>query len=266
MEKSPEQLNKEGRELWNQKAIFWDSLHGNLGNRFHQELVSPSVENLLALAEGETVLDIACGSGVMARRLAALGGIVTAVDFSEGLIEQARKRGQKAGHPVQYQVVDATDETALSALGIEKFDAVVSTMALMDIPVIEPLFRAAYRLLVKNGRFVFATAHPAFNSNNPIFVAEEADNQGQITILNALKITKYLEIPPQKAVGAVGEPAAHYYYHRPLSQLLKAAFEAGFVLDGLEEPAFEQTEESQPPLSWYALFQIPPILVGRLKK
>jgi cyclopropane fatty-acyl-phospholipid synthase-like methyltransferase len=40
------------------------------------------VERLLALQPGERVLDVACGNGVMARRLALLGGRVTAVDFS----------------------------------------------------------------------------------------------------------------------------------------------------------------------------------------
>jgi 2-polyprenyl-3-methyl-5-hydroxy-6-metoxy-1,4-benzoquinol methylase len=81
-----QQLNAAGRDQWNQKAEFWDNLHGDDGNRFHRTLVSPAVEKLLALQPGEHVLDIACGSGVMARRLAALGGKVTAVDFSPALV------------------------------------------------------------------------------------------------------------------------------------------------------------------------------------
>jgi ubiquinone/menaquinone biosynthesis C-methylase UbiE len=67
-------LNEEGRELWNQKAEFWDNLHGEEGNRWHRTLIGPAVEKLLALQAGERVLDIACGNGTMARRLAQLGG------------------------------------------------------------------------------------------------------------------------------------------------------------------------------------------------
>src|SRR5262245_12952222 len=102
-------LNDEGRELWNQKAKFWDELHGDKGNRFHQELVSPAVERLLNLQAGERVLDIGCGNGVLARRLAELGGKVMAIDFSAELIELAKGRGGD----IDYRVVDATDEAAL---------------------------------------------------------------------------------------------------------------------------------------------------------
>src|SRR5688572_1611974 len=129
MNENEHKLNEEGRELWNQKAEFWDNLHGEEGNRFHRELVSPAVERLLNLQAGEKVLDVACGSGVMARRLAALDGKVTATDFSSALIERAKLRGQAAGEPIQYNVVDATDENALLALGGGQFDAIVCTMA-----------------------------------------------------------------------------------------------------------------------------------------
>lgn len=36
-------LNEEGRELWDRKAAFWDALHGEEGNKFHRQLVSPAV-------------------------------------------------------------------------------------------------------------------------------------------------------------------------------------------------------------------------------
>jgi 2-polyprenyl-3-methyl-5-hydroxy-6-metoxy-1,4-benzoquinol methylase len=259
-------LNEEGRNQWNRKATFWDALHGAEGNAFHRHLVSPAVERLLDLKSGERVLDIACGSGVLARRLAHLGGRVMAVDFSARLIEHAQKRGQTTGEPIHYQVVDVTDEGALVALGEGEYEAVVSTMALMDIPVITPLFRAVCQLLKASGRFVFATAHPAFNSNNTVFVAELEDEEGDIRINHFLKIEGYLDVPPTKAAGARGESTPHYLYHRPLHELLGEAFAVGMVLDGLEEPSFgpEQADSARP-LSWDNLWQIPPVMVGRMR-
>lgn len=266
MDEHEHALNEEGRELWNRKAAFWDTLHGKEGNRFHLRLVSPAVERLLALRPGERVLDVACGSGVMARRLAALGGHVTAVDFSSALIEKARHRGQSSGKPIHYAVADATDEEALAALGEGQYDAVVCTMALMDMPVIAPLYRAVRRLLRAEGRFIFATAHPAFNSSNPVFVAEIADRNGQLLESYAVKIDTYLKARPAKGVGARGEPAPHTYYHRPLHELLGLAFAAGLVLDALEEPSYSP-EDADParPLAWYSLWQIPPVLAGRFR-
>jgi 2-polyprenyl-3-methyl-5-hydroxy-6-metoxy-1,4-benzoquinol methylase len=266
MNEKERNLNDEARDLWNQMAEFWDNLHGEEGNEFHQALVSPSVERLLMLQPGEKVLDVACGNGAMARRLAVLGGIVTASDFSPDLIERAKVRGQSQGHPIDYRVVDATDEEALITLGAGQYDAIICTMALMDMPVIAPLYRAARLLLTDRGRFVFANAHPAFNSNNPVFVAEKADFNGKIVTTHSVKLKGYQEVAAVKGSGAPNEPAPHYYYHRPLHQLLGEAFAAGLVLDGIEEPSFDKEgADSARPLLWQSLWQIPPILVCRLR-
>jgi 2-polyprenyl-3-methyl-5-hydroxy-6-metoxy-1,4-benzoquinol methylase len=260
-------LNEEGRTLWDSKAAFWDQLHGDEGNDFHRTLVSPPVERLLALQTGERVLDIACGNGVLARRLAALGGVVTAVDFSAALIERARLRGQSSGTPIAYSVVDATDEVALLSLGEASFAAVVCTMGLMDIPVIAPLFRAARRLLRTGGRLVIATAHPAFSSNSPTVYAERDEIDGKFVVESGLKVHRYLDIAPYKSMGAPGENNAHYYYHRSLSELFGAAFAAGLVLDALEEPATLSPSAGSPynPLSRFAITQLPLVLAARFK-
>ena len=260
------ELNQQGRRQWDTKAEFWDKLHGDEGNRFHRELVSPTVERLLGIKPGEQILDIACGNGTMARRMAALGANVTAVDFSPALIERAQARVQVRGNPVIYKVIDATDEQALVELGSGQFAAATCTMALMDIPEIAPLYRAVVRLLKPSGRFVFATSHPAFNTNNPIFLSELEDRDGELVRTDYMKIARYLEIPPALAVGAVGEPSPHYFYHRPLSELLGEAFKAGLVLDALEEPAFSPPKEGESrPLSWDSYSQLPPVLAGRMK-
>lgn len=260
-------LNDEGRDLWNNKAKFWDNLHGDEGNGFHQTLISPSVEALLDLKSGERVLDIGCGSGVLARRLAQLGGAVTAFDFSAELIKLAKARGQSSGEPIDYHVIDATDESAMVALGVGQFDAITCTMTLMDVPTVEPIFRAVSQLLKDGGRFVYATAHPAFNSNNPIFVHEQIDSDGVVADHYGVKLRGYLDVPPVKGSGAPNEPNPHYYYHRPLHELLGIAFASGLVLDGLLEPAFprENADKTQR-LTWAKLWQIPPVITGRLRK
>lgn len=262
----PQRLNDEGREIWNRKARFWDTLHGDYGNEFHRRLVEPSVLALLELAPGEAVLDIGCGNGALARRLAECGARATAFDFSDELIRLAKDRKRTSAADIQYLVMDATDEAAMTRLGAGRFDAVTCTMTLMDMPTIDPLFRAAAGLLRSGGRFVFATQHPAFNSNNPIFVHEKEDRDGVVSDLYAVKLRAYLDLPPVKGAGAPGEPLPHYYYHRPLGELLGAAFAAGFVLDALLEPAFSEAEAiASGGISWLNLTQIPPVLAGRLR-
>ncbi|MCY4018618.1 MAG: class I SAM-dependent methyltransferase [Chloroflexi bacterium] len=259
-------LNEEGRQLWNRKARFWDELHGDRGNLFHRRLIEPSVLQLLALQKGERVLDVGCGNGALARSLAEKGAMVSAVDFSEEMILLAEGRSRRIASDIDYRIVDATDRDALLSLGAAHFDAVVCSMTLMDIPIVAPLFEAASELLRYEGRFVFATMHPAFNSNNPVFFQEKEDRDGVVTTVTGVKIHAYDDLPPMKGSGAPGEPTPHYYYHRPLSTLLQEAFEAGFVLDGLLEPVFSPEDaELGPDLSWTKIWQIPPVLTARLR-
>ena len=257
-------LNRESREIWDAKAAFWDDRMGD-GNLFQQMLVGPAAERLLNVQADQTILDVACGNGVFARRLGALGARVVATDFSQRFLDLAAARGPEVADRIEYRLVDATDETALLGLGDGRFDAAVCNMALMDMPVIEPLFRALTRLLRPGAPFVFTVQHPAFNSNAVRFGLEEDESTGIVTVMRYVRLAEYLRVPPGKGAGMPGDPEPHWYFHRPLGELLGACFAAGFVLDGLEEPAFRPEDASGPPLSWTRYTEIPPVLVARLR-
>ena len=155
-------FHDEVRAAWDALAGFWDE-RVEAGLTWQRRLIQPAVERLLELREGERVLEIACGNGDLARRMTELGASVLAVDFSERMLERARARGGN----VEYRLVDATDEGQLVALGEPgSFDVVVSNMAIMDMESIEPMVSATARLLNPDGRFVFSTLHPAFNSGD----------------------------------------------------------------------------------------------------
>lgn len=252
-------LRDEVREIWDAKAAYWDERMGD-GNQFQRELIGPASERLLALRPGERVLDVACGNGVFSRRLAQLGARVTGIDGSPRFIDLARARTTSFDDRIDYRVVDATDEGQMLALGSSAFDALVCNMALMDMPAIDPLLRAATRLLEPEGRFVFSVQHPAFNSNAVSLCGErDAGDASSYWV----KVTDYLTVPAGKGVGMPGEPLPHWYFHRPLHELFGAFFRAGFVLDGLEEPRFAAPSDDPHRLGWGNVSGIPPVLVAR---
>jgi SAM-dependent methyltransferase len=259
-------LTEETRAIWDAKAEFWDERMGE-GNQFQRDLVGPATERLLALREGERVLEIACGNGQMARRMAQLGATVVATDFSQRFVDLAAARTREAGlaDRVSFRQADATDEAALLALGEGHYDAVVCNMALMDMTVVEPLFRAVARLLAPGGRFVFVIAHPCYNSNGIRMTLEEEDRGGTLVETAAIKVVDYLNVSPGKGAGMPGEPAPHWYFHRPLSVLLPAAFAAGLVMDGIEEPAFPPRIDPNRALGWGLYLNIPPVLAARMR-
>lgn len=263
-------LIAESNAIWDVIADFWDGRMGE-GNVFHRELVSPAARRLLAIEPGERVLDIACGNGQFSRELAGLGATVVAADISPTFVERARARTAElppevAGR-VTYQVADATDEEELVALGDgEQFDAVVSNMALMDIPDIDPLFRAVARVLRPGGRFVATLQHPCFNSNGLRFSLEEDQTEHDLVVTKAAKIVQYLHLPPGRGTGIVGQPEKHWYFHRPLHVLSASAFAAELAIDGLEEPAFTDESLARTPFDWANFPEIPPVLAVRFRR
>ncbi len=143
-------LNEEARGVWDQNAAYWDECMGDQGNAFHRMLVAPAQERLLALRPGERVLEVACGNGQFARRMASLGARVVACDFSQEMVHRAKMRTREEADRIEYRVVDATSREQLLALVPRTFDAAVCGMAIMDMAAIEPLV-SSLGVLLKSG-------------------------------------------------------------------------------------------------------------------
>ncbi|HCI81486.1 MAG TPA: SAM-dependent methyltransferase [Ktedonobacter sp.] len=256
--------NQRTHDAWNTNAVFWDEQMGD-GNQFQRILVGPATERLLQLQRGEQVLEIACGNGVMARRLAQFGARVVATDFSENFIEIARARGVDSsnGGSIDYRVIDATNGEQLLSLGQHRFDAIVCNQALMDMADIEPLMRAIPALLNKNGRFVFSTLHPCFNGNHVMMAELAEDETGQVVTTHAIKVLSYKTPTTQLGTGIIGQPQSHYYFFRPLHMILNTCFRAGLMMNGLEEPTFGPDDKGSRELSWANFKEIPPVFVAR---
>lgn len=258
--------HEETREAWNQNAAFWDERMGE-GNDFVEKLVWPATERLLALRPGERVLDVACGNGLTSRRLAVRQAEVVAFDFADEMIARARGRTTEHAERITYLVLDATDESALLSLGEGRFDAALCSMALFDMAEISPLMHGLARLLRQGGRFVFSVTHPCFNHAKMAHVAEMEDREGEIVTLYSVKVYGYRLPTVAHGVAMAGQPKPQLYFDRPLHILFGAAFGAGFVLDGLEEPAFPPDHQpGRHPLGWSGRFsEIPPVLVARMR-
>jgi SAM-dependent methyltransferase len=256
-------LSRDSQAIWDQNADAWDAYIGE-GGLFQRELLGPATERLLNVEPGQTVLDIACGNGAFSRRLAELGAAVVACDFSTVFLERAKARTVEHIDRIEYRLIDATNEAQLLTLGERRFDAAVCTMGIMDMAAIDPLFVALSRLLRPGGCFVFSVMHPCFNNGEPM-VAEQIESEQGIETNFAVKISHYLTLRATKGWGITSQSMAQYYFHRPLHVLFNAAFRVGFVLDGLEEPAFKQAHESRRTINWTNYSEIPPALVARLQ-
>jgi 2-polyprenyl-3-methyl-5-hydroxy-6-metoxy-1,4-benzoquinol methylase len=261
-EHSAEEIRDEVKRIWNANASFWDERMGQQGNEFHRFLIEPAQERLLAVKEGEHILDIACGNGQFTRKLADRGARVLAFDMAENFIAIARERSREQGDRIEYRVMDAQDRERLEGLGEKRFDAAVCTMALMDMAAIEPLIMALSTILKTGGRFVFSILHPCFNSGRVRRIIEEEDRQGDLVEICSVIMSGYSTPFTHRGIGMVDQPEIQYYFHRSLTVLFRQFFDHGFTLDGLEEPVCG--EGSGRSLFWKVHAEIPAALVARM--
>ncbi len=120
----------------------WDPEHYAKSAGFVSEL-GVGVVDLLAPKAGERILDLGCGEGTLAERIAATGASVTGIDQSPEQIAAAAARG------LDVRVMDAA---SMDFDG--EFDAVFSNAALHWVRPPEAVAAGVFRALKPGGRFV----------------------------------------------------------------------------------------------------------------
>lgn len=105
---------------------------------------------------GARVLEIGCGTGRNTVFLAAQAREVVALDFSEGMLAQARTRC--AGLPVRFA---AQDLRTRWPVGDATIDVAVTDLVLEHIEDLAPIYAEAARVLRPGGVFFVSELHPA---------------------------------------------------------------------------------------------------------
>lgn len=249
------------KDAWNANACWWQQAMGE-GDEFHEHLIYPALEALLALAPGERVLDIACGHGNLARRLARAGAAVVAVDFSQRLLELARAAGTPPPGSIDYRLVDVTDRAQLASLRGEGFDAAVCSMALHDMEAIDPLLETLPGLLRPGRRLVFVVPHPCFNTSRTVRFTETSGMPVWRTTYG-VRVTEYLDAFSDEECVKPDQSIPQRTFHRSLERLFGACFRVGFVLDGLLEPAPPPEVRAARPERWELASRVPQVLAAR---
>jgi ubiquinone/menaquinone biosynthesis C-methylase UbiE len=224
-------------QMWDRMAAWWDRKQGEEGDTWHRLLIEPAFERVIGDVGGLRVLEIACGNGRLARRMARHGAKVTAVDASEGMVLRARKREAEDPTGTEYHLADAA---GLGTLADGSFDLVVAGMALMDIADAQGALLEAGRALRVGGRLAASMIHPCFDTGekNSCWVAERYAYETRVF----RKVGRYRKPFEHSAAWRVGgreDPRAVMetpYYHRPLSWYFRALKAAGLAVTALEEP------------------------------
>lgn len=139
----------------------------NYERYFVPAIGAPVADDLIkvaALRQDERVLDVACGTGVVARlasQAVGAAGVVSGLDVNPGMLSVARATTSPAmaieWHEASAQAMPFPDES---------FNAVLCQMGLQFMPDKEAVLREMHRVMVPNGRLILnipGPIPPAFN-------------------------------------------------------------------------------------------------------
>ena len=116
---------------------------------------APLLVETARLAGGERLLDVACGTGVVARAAAervGRGGRVVGIDLNPGMIAVAQSLPAIDGAPIEWLERSALD------LGLDdgSFDVVLCQQGLQFFPDKAVALREMHRVLARNGRLALS--------------------------------------------------------------------------------------------------------------
>jgi SAM-dependent methyltransferase len=154
---------------------------------------------------GLSVVDLGCGTGRHAIWLAAGDALVTAVDFSEGMLAEARAK--PGADRVRFLTHDLHQPLPLPG---SAFDLMVSGLVLEHLQDLDGFFREAHRVVRPRGRAIVSALHPAMLLRG---------SQARFTDPDSGELIQPGSLPHQ------------------LGDFVMAAVRAGFKLDGVDEYA-----------------------------
>lgn len=121
-----------------------------------QALEEPILRAQAGDVRGLNALDLGCGTGRHALWMAAAGAVVTAVDFSEGMLAEARRK--PGAESVRFIAHDLHLPFPLEK---GSFDIVVCGLVLEHLGELGGFFAEMHRVLSPGGRAVISSMHPA---------------------------------------------------------------------------------------------------------
>jgi 2-polyprenyl-3-methyl-5-hydroxy-6-metoxy-1,4-benzoquinol methylase len=198
---------------WHANAHAWTDLVRNQRIESRRVATDGAIVDAILQHAPKRMLDVGCGEGWLARRVAAAGVDVTGFDMSPALVARAREH---AGRYLELGYADfANDPTSVGTA----FDVVVCNFSLLAEDI-APVLRGCRAVIAATGRLMIQTLHPFPDAASGTYVdgwREETFDSFE------------------------GEFAPMPWYFRTVASWVAQVTAAGFCLVELREPAHPET-------------------------
>ncbi|GAA3665015.1 class I SAM-dependent methyltransferase [Nonomuraea antimicrobica] len=178
----------------------------------------PAMLELAGDVSGRRILDAGCGSGPLFAELRDRGALVTGIDASAGMLEQARRR---LGADADLRVADLAGPLSFPD---DVFDDVIASLVLHYLEDWGPTLAELRRVLRPGGRLLVSVDHP-FSVTLYQHMAGEKP--------------KYFETRTRTEEWTMGGQTAQMsFWNRPLHAMTEAFTTAGFRINVISEPPY----------------------------
>jgi 2-polyprenyl-3-methyl-5-hydroxy-6-metoxy-1,4-benzoquinol methylase len=266
---------------WGDVADWYDKLVGDEGSEYHQHVVIPGVFRMLNLGDKKAslhIVDLACGQGILSRKMAEAGCTVIGIDAAAPLIEAARRREETEKLGIRYLVADATKlvddkNDLIEGLPPASQDAITLILAIQNMTPLSPVWQACRAMLKPGGVLITVMMHPCFrNPRQSDWLWEDRGSGGvgeQVRTIKQYLTSSKVDIQTHPGLAAHGKSESTTpHFHRPLQAYINTLGNAGLLIDHVEEWISHKTSQPGPKKAALdrARKEIPMFLAVRARK
>ena len=180
------------------------------------DLAEYAIKRLVTLSnvsKKDTVLDVACGSGLVSCELASVVHHVTGIDITPAMIEQANLlRQEKNLCNIKYEIGDVTH----LPYGDESFSIVITRYSFHHLVDPHSVLSEMKRVCIPKGRVVVIDATPAYDMYNYVEKLRDPSHVKALTFAELLEMFK--------EIGLTIINADSYGVEMDLERLLQSSF------------------------------------------
>ncbi len=251
---------------WQNVSQWYTKLVGDAGHHYHVQVILPYLHEHWKVAPGESVLDLGCGQGVLARFLGSEVKYI-GVDAAKNLIQTAQQTQTKNQ---RFVVADATQpiinkiQQAKDDLGIQVFDYAVCMLALQNLQHPEAGIQNLAEQLKPGGTAYLILNHPCFRI--PRQSGWETNPATKVVYRWINRYLSFQEIPIRMHPGKTNSPIT-WSYHFALQDLFGWLNESRLVVSNLAElTSDKESQGKKAKAENRGRAEIPLFLVLELKK
>lgn len=224
-----QKTTKQHPTSWEPVQKWYKNSVGDEGHYYHKQIIMPGILRLLALNETKkpSVLDLACGQGVLARQLPPTVAY-TGIDVSVSLVKSAKQQESNPLH--RFFVGDVTKTLPIKE---KDFSHATIILALQNIEHPKLALQQAQLHLEAGGQLIIVLNHPCFRI--PRQSSWQVDQEKKIQYRRIDRYATSMQIPIQAHPSKGQESPDTMSFHHPISSYIVWLKEAGFVTVHMEE-------------------------------